>query len=259
MKKQNLNQPKLSIVVPVFNEGESLKVILKVFKALVDNDHELLIVYDIPNDTSIPVVKAFQSQYPDLKLVHNKRGRGVINAVKSGVAVACGEYVLITTADDIGPIASINSMVQMMDDGCDFINGSRRIPGGKNFGGAFLGTLVSTIANNLFYYFAGSVFTDPTLGIKMFRRGTFDIENLKAKPVGWTFSFEWAIKVQMLNLRLGEHPIVSVNRAYAGQSSLKVFAWCKQYIKWFFWGIKEIRKSQYRKSKPYIKVAQNSY
>lgn len=259
MKKQSSSQPKLSIVVPVFNEGGSLKVILKVLKALVNDDHELLIVYDISDDTSIPVVKAFQPEYPGLQLVHNKRGRGVINAVKEGVSVARGKYVLITTADDIGPIASINSMVQMMDDGCDFINGSRRIPGGKNFGGAFLGTLVSTIANNLFYYLAGSVFTDPTLGIKMFRKEAFDVENLKAKPVGWTFSFEWAIKVQMLDLRLGEHPIVSVNRAYAGQSSLKVFAWCKQYIKWFFWGIKEIRKSQYYRSKPYIKIAQNSY
>lgn len=259
MKKQSLSQPKLSIVIPVFNEGENLKVILKILKALVDADHEVLIVHDIADDTSIPVVQVFQKEYLGLRLVHNQRGRGVINAIKEGVSIARGKYVLITTADDIGPIASINSMVQMMDDGCDFINGSRRIPGGKNFGGAFLGTLISTAANNLFYVLAGSVFTDPTLGIKMFRRGTFDVENLKSNPVGWTFSFEWAIKVQMLDLRLGEHPIVSVNRAYAGQSSLKVFAWCKQYIKWFSWGIKEVRKSQYYKSKPYIKVAQNSY
>lgn len=259
MSKQKYHQPKLSIVIPVFNEGENLKVILKVLKALVDTDHEVLIVHDIPDDTSIPVVQDLQKKYLGLQLVYNQRGRGVINAVKEGVACARGEHVLITTADDIGPLASIDSMVKMMDDGCDFINGSRRISGGKNFGGAFLGTLISTVANNLFYVLAGSVFTDPTLGIKMFRKETFDQINFQAKPVGWTFSFEWAIKVQTLDIRLGEHPIVSVNRAYAGQSSLKVVAWCKEYIKWFFWGIKEVRKSQYYKSKPYIKVAQNSY
>lgn len=259
MSKQKFNHPKLSIVVPVFNEGKNLKVILKILKALVDVDHEVLIVHDIPHDTSVPVVQVFQKEYSGLQLVYNQRGRGVINAVKEGVACARGKYVLITTADDIGPIASINSMVKMLDDGCDFINGSRRISGGKNFGGAFLGTLISTIANNLFYIFAGSVFTDPTLGIKMFRKETFDLIDLQASPVGWTFSFEWAIKVQMLDIRLGEHPIVSVNRAYAGQSSLKVFAWCKEYIKWFWWGVKEIRKFQYYKSKPYIKVAQHSY
>ncbi|MFT6765279.1 MAG: dolichol-phosphate mannosyltransferase [Alteromonas naphthalenivorans] len=254
MKKQSSNPPKLSIVVPVFNEGDSLKIILKIFKALVDIDHELLITYDIPEDNSIPVVKAFESEYPGLRLVYNQRGRGVINAVKSGVAASRGEYILIIAADDIGPIPAINNMVALMDQGCDFINGTRQAYGGKNVGGAFIGKQISTLANYLFYHLAGGAFTDPTFGVKMFHKEVFEQLHLEANPVGWAFSFELAIKVQMLGVRLGEYPIVSVNRMYGGESSLHVIAWCREYIKWFFWGIKELRSSNYQRSKIVIKV-----
>jgi dolichol-phosphate mannosyltransferase len=255
MKTRKLgHNPKLSIIVPVYNEGDSLKIILKIFRALIDIDHELLITYDIPEDNSIPVVKALQPEYPELKLVYNQRGRGVINAVKSGVEAATGQYVLIIAADDVGPIPAINNMVALMDEGCDFINGTRQAYGGKNVGGAFIGKQISTLANKLFYHLAGCAFTDPTFGVKMFRREIFHQVHLEANPVGWAFSFEYAMKVQMLGIRLGEYPIVSVNRMYGGESSLYVMAWCKEYIRWFFWGIKELRKSPYQRSQVIIKM-----
>lgn len=251
---KSATNPKLSIVVPVFNEGDSLKIILKIFKALVDVDHELLIVHDISDDNSIPVVLSFQSQYSGLRLVHNKRGRGVINAVKSGVIAAQGDYILIIAADDIGPIPSINNMVDLMDQGCDFINGTRQAYGGKNVGGAFIGKQISTLANKLFYHLAGSAFTDPTFGIKMFRKEIFEQLKLEANPIGWAFSFECAMKAQMLGVRLGEYPIVSVNRMYGGESSLNVLTWSQEYIRWFFWGIKELRRSPYQRPHITIKI-----
>ena len=82
---------RLSILMPVFNEGVNLKIMLKILKASIDFDHEILIVYDIPEDDSIPVVKFMQKNYPELRLVHNKKGRGVINAIKSGIEAAKSE------------------------------------------------------------------------------------------------------------------------------------------------------------------------
>src|SRR3989338_7375334 len=112
---------KLSILMPVLNEGDNLKTLLPIFETLVEMPHEVLIVYDIPDDSSIPAVKQLQKKYAGLRLVHNTLGRGVINALKAGVKEAEGEYILLIAADDIGPAFIINDMVYLMDNGCDLV------------------------------------------------------------------------------------------------------------------------------------------
>jgi len=236
MKNQS-NNLKLSIIIPVFNEGVNLPILLKIVRSMVDEPHEVLVVHDIPNDDSIPVVKSMRKIYPRLKLVHNKRGRGVINAIKSGVDVACGKYVLIIAADDIGPPLAITNMVSLMDEGCDLVNATRYAYGGKNIGGIFVSRILSIIANRLFSLMSGSALTDPTFGVKMFKRKLFNQIILESKPIGWAVSFEFAIKAQVAGWKLGEVPLISLNRLYGkGKSSFKL-NWVKEYTRWFLWGM----------------------
>jgi glycosyltransferase involved in cell wall biosynthesis len=231
---------KLSIVIPVYNEGINLKILLKILKAVVDTKHEVLVVHDILNDDSIPVVKAFQKKYSGLRLIHNKLGRGVIYAIKSGVASSKGNYVLIIAADDIGPLMAIEDMVVLMDRGCELVNATRYAHGGKNIGGVFLSRLLSTNANKLFHMLAGSRLTDPTFGVKMFKREKFKQLNLVSKPVGWAVSFEFAVKAQEAGWKLGEVPLISLNRLYGhGKSSFKL-NWVKEYLRWFFYGLNKL-------------------
>ena len=253
-KKQIKNKIKLSILIPVLNEGVNLKILLKILKAVVDVPHEVLIVYDIPNEDSIPVVKTMQKTYPGLKLVYNKLGRGVVNAVKSGVNAAVGDYVLVIAADDVGPPLAINDMVLLMDKGCDLVNATRYAYGGKNIGGSFISKLFSTITNKLFYMLSGSALTDPTFGVKMFKRQLFNQIKMESKPVGWAFSFEFAIKAQLKGWRLGEVPLVSLNRLYGeGKSSFRV-NWFKEYLRWFSWGLKNLFFSGKKRSRVMLKI-----
>lgn len=248
------NKVKLSIVVPVLNEGINLKILLRILKAVVDADHEVLVVYDIEGDDSIPVVRSMQKNYPGLKLVHNKLGRGIINAIKSGVENANGDYVVIIAADDIGPPLAINDMVMLMDEGCDLVNATRYAYGGKNIGGVFFSKLFSTIANKLFYILSGSTLTDPTFGVKIFKRSMFNNLKLESKPVGWAVSFEFAIKAQLAGWRLGEVPLISLNRIYGkGKSSFKV-NWLKEYLKWFLWGARSLLFSGKRRIKSRVRI-----
>src|SRR5438477_10097570 len=85
----------LSILLPVRNEGINLRIMLKILRAVVDEPHEVLVVHDTADDTSIAVVAEIQSTYPELRLIRNDRGRGVTNAIAAGVAAASGEYILI--------------------------------------------------------------------------------------------------------------------------------------------------------------------
>src|SRR3989338_4467473 len=254
MKKEN-KKVKLSVVMPVLNEGVNLKVILPILKALIDIPHEVFIVYDIPNDSSIPVVKSMQKKYPGLKLVYNKIGRGVINAMKSGVREANGSYVLTIAADDIGPPLAINDMMALMDKGCDLVNGTRYKHGGKNAGGVFISRMLSTTANNIFHVLSGSALTDPTFGVKMFKRAKFNELNLESKPVGWAASFEFAIKAQASGWKLGEVPLISLNRLYGkGKSSFKL-NWIREYMKWFLFGIRKLWLR--KKNKVIVRIHEN--
>ena len=237
-KQQKL---KLSILMPVRNEGVNLKRIIKVIGALMEVPYEVLVIYDSTDDNSIPMATAMQKENPAIKPLHNTLGRGVINAVRSGVAAAKGEYAIILPADDMGAIFDIGNMLKEIEKGYDIVSATRYAKGGKVVGGAFTSRLLSKAANKLFMVFAGSTMTDSTVGIKIFRHDAFDKIQFECKPVGWAFAFEMAIKAQLLGLKISEVPIVSINRFYGGTSTFKLNAWISEYIRWFLWGLWNVR------------------
>lgn len=239
---QALKGPHLSIVIPVRNEGVNLKIMLKILKAVVDISHEVLVVYDSPEDSSIPVVQKLQPAHPHLIGVLNRKGRGVINALLAGVEAARGHYVLIFAADEVGPVMALEEMLELMDGGCEFVSCTRYAHGGRRLGGSPSGRFLSTLANWMFQHLAGCVMSDATTGIKMFRREDFPRFRLEARPVGWAVAFEMAIKAQTLGLKIGEVPIVSVDRLYGGKSTFRLRSWTFEYLRWFVWGMRELRR-----------------
>src|ERR1700733_5672168 len=104
----------LSILLPVLNEGINLRVMLKILRATVSVAHEVLVVCDTLDDDSIPVVEAMRPVYPNLAVVHNTLGRGVVNAIRAGVSAAQGDCILIFAADEVGPVLAIDDMLELM-------------------------------------------------------------------------------------------------------------------------------------------------
>ncbi len=236
-----MKSPKLSILMPVRNEGANLKMILRIIDALMEEPYEVLVIYDSPDDDSIPIAAEMQEKIQAVKPLHNTLGRGVINAIKTGVAAAKGEYALILPADDMGAIFSISKMLAEIEKGYDLVSATRYAKGGKVVGGAITSRLLSRIANKLFLTFAGSALTDSTVGIKIFKKDAFNRINFECKPVGWAFAFEMAIKAQMLGFKMSEVPIVSINRFYGGTSTFKLNKWITEYTRWFMWGLRNVR------------------
>lgn len=232
----------LSILLPVRNESMNLKIMLRILKAALDTEHEILVIHDTPEDSSIPVVKSMQDKQPNVRLVYNSLGIGVINAIRAGVAASRGRYVLIFAADEVGPVIALEEILELARRGCDFVSCTRYAHGGRRLGGSLIGRFLSRLANRLFHLLAGSVFTDSTTGIKLFRREIFERLNLEARPIGWAVAFEMAIKAQALGLELGEVPIVSIDRLYGGKSTFRLGQWAGEYLRWFVWGITHLRR-----------------
>jgi len=188
------------------------------------------------------VIAALQRVYPNVRGVHNTLGRGVVNAIRSGVQAASGEYVLIYVADEITPVLAIEDMLALMYEGCDFVSCTRYAYGGRRLGSHQIRGFLSHLANRLFHIFAGSCFTDPTAGNKLFRRSIFEQLQLETKTTGWEVAFEMAIKAQLAGLRLGEVPTISADRLYGGESTYRP-SWMKQYLRRFIWGAFQLRCS----------------
>lgn len=251
------NKTKLSILFPVRNEGVNIEIIVKVLRAIIEVSYEVLIVYDSPDDNSIVVVQNLQLKYPNVRLIHNIRGRGVNNAIISGIEISEGKYILIAAVDDLGPLPAINDMIFLLDNGCDLVSGTRYAYGGRRLGGSLMEGILSRFANRLLFIFSASRLTDSTTGLKMFRKDILDKITLESKGVSWAVVLELAIKAQVAAIKIGEVPIVSIDRVYGGQSSFSLEPWFREYIRWFFWAIKNRHNL---KNKPQIiKIIPKAY
>src|ERR1700687_1882062 len=202
----------LTILVPVKNEGLNLKIMLRILKAVVEVPHEVLVVFDQKGDRSVAVVDAMASEYPTIRAVHNRLGAGILNALSAGIAEARGKYILISAADEVGPVLAIEDMLELMEQGCDFVSCTRYAHGGRRLGGSTIGQILSRTANRLFHAISGCVLTDATTGIKLVRRSVLNQLQLEARPVGWAVAFEMTMKAQLAGFKLGEVPIISVDR-----------------------------------------------
>src|SRR5438309_9661760 len=103
-----IDRVRLSILLPVRNEGINLRVMLRMLRGMVDVPHEVLVVYDSPDDDSIPVVEAIRREYTNVRGVLNTVGPGVVNAIRAGGGDARGDLVLLFGADEVGPVIAVD-------------------------------------------------------------------------------------------------------------------------------------------------------
>ena len=238
----------LTILLPVRNEEENLSIMLRILRSAIEVPHEVLVVTDTPEDRSIPVVMKVAARYPEVRHVANTRGRGVANAIRTGIDSAKGRYILIFAADEVGPVLNVERMVQLADQGFDVVGLTRYSKGGRRLGGSLIQHILSRSANVLFNLMTpGFPLTDATSGVKLVRRTVFERIVFEAEPVGWTVAFEMSIKFYLLGLRMTELPAVSIDRLYGGKSSFRVGSWSWEYFKWFARGVREIRAENRRR------------
>jgi dolichol-phosphate mannosyltransferase len=243
----------LTVLMPVRNEGINLPIMLRMLRAIVDVPYEVLVVHDSPDDETLGAISEAGPGQP-VRSVHNTLGAGVVNAIRAGAAAATGRYVLVFAADEVGPVLAIEDMLALMEQGCEFVSCTRYAHGGRRLGGSLVGGVLSRAANRLFHWMAGSVLTDCTTGIKMFRRDQFGRLGLESRPVGWAVAFEMAIKAQLLGLRLGEVPIVSIDRLYGGKSTFRLGPWTNEYFRWFAWGLWHMRAARRTGARVLVRV-----
>ena len=242
-------EKKLSIILPVHNEKESLEVMVRLLHSSLKFTFEILIIHDTINDSSIPIAHSLSKEFSNIKLVHNKKGKGVLNAINTGIEVSSYNIVLINAVDEIFPIIAIENMINLITDkNYDFVSGTRYSKGGLRLGGSFFGGLLSKFGNKLFQLFTNIPLSDCTTGIKMMKKSIWNKINFTSKPVGWAFSFELSIRVWLLGYKITDFPLKSVDRLFGGSSTFKPIPWILEYGRCFFWGLKQAKIFKIKKN-----------
>ncbi len=223
---------KISIVVPVYHEEESIEELLSNIKRLVRTPHETLIIYDSENDPTVNVVKKYlkNKKKEDIKLIKNYSGdkRGVTNAMKSGFESAKGFAVVAVMADLSDDLSDIDKMVIDIKSGADIVCGSRYMRGGKKIGGPILKTFLSKAAGLSLYYFFKLPTHDGTNAYKMYKKSVLNKIKIESTG-GFEYSLEITLKAFRAGYKIVELPTVWLDRP-AGKSNFKVFKWLPKYI-----------------------------
>jgi glycosyltransferase involved in cell wall biosynthesis len=227
-------EPQLSIVLPVFNEGETVRPVLKSLAAAIHVPFEMLVVYDFDEDTTVPVLRSLQSEIPELRPVRNRLGRGVLNAMKAGIADSKAPYVLISMADGSDDPVVVDSMVALAGDGdgADVVAASRYMRGGHKVGGPRLKRLMSRTAGLTLHWLAGVPIHDPTNNFKLYSRRLLDSVTIES-TAGFELALELSVKATLAGRRLAEVPTTWRDRT-AGQSNFKLRKWLPHYLHWYF-------------------------
>ena len=166
----------LSIVVPLFNEQESLPDLLEqLYLAMQEKElcslfegpfsFEIIMVDDGSTDSSASVIRNMILSRPELRLISFQRNFGKTAALSAGFMAATGDYVCTIDADLQDDPFAIKEMIQKLQEGYDLVSGwkqQRKDPISK--------TLPSKLFNLVTRLFTGITIHDFNCGLKVYRK-----------------------------------------------------------------------------------------
>jgi len=221
----------LSIVLPVYNEGDAVEPVLRGLSAGVKTSHELVVVYDFDGDTTVPVIARLAAELPTLRGLRNELGRGVLNAMKAGIAGTTAPYVLISMADGSDEPQIVDAMVALARDGADVVAASRYMKGGHQIGGPPVKRLLSRLAGLTLHWLAGVKTHDATNNFKLYSRRFLDTVTIESSA-GFELALELTVKATINDRGVTEVPTTWRDRS-TGTSNFKLRAWLPHYLRWY--------------------------
>jgi dolichol-phosphate mannosyltransferase len=221
----------ISLVVPVYNEADNIGPFLRDVEREVRDPHEILLVYDFPEDTTLPAVAAMQPPCPAVRLVYNTLGRGVLNALKAGFKASRGDVVVVLMADRSDEPRDVAAMAALVRGGADVVAGSRYVRGGRQEGGPLLKRTLSRLAGVSLHYLAGLPVHDATNNFRAYSRRVVEEIPIEGEA-SFAVALELTLKAHWRGWRLAEVPTTWRDRT-AGQSRFRLWAWLPQYLRWY--------------------------
>lgn len=200
----------VSLVIPVRNEARNIAWVLE---QIADDVDEIILVDGASTDATLITACSYR---PDIRVVPQE-GVGKGSALRTGFLAATGDIIVMMDADGSMSPQEIRHYVHFLDNGYDFVKGSRFIGGGgslditrfRRMGNRFLLGVFNTL-------YRGEL-TDLCYGFCAFHRRY--LEHLALAATGFEIEAEMTVRAMQAGLRIAEVPSLEMPRR-AGKSNL---------------------------------------
>lgn len=119
---KELKEPKISIIVPVYNVEKYVEKCLKSLANQTMQDFEIIIVNDGSKDNSEEIIKNFKENHPNLQIKYLKKENGGLASARNyGVKYATGKYISFIDSDDYVDSNLYKNLEKYMDEDIDLI------------------------------------------------------------------------------------------------------------------------------------------
>ena len=210
---------KLSIIITCFNEKATIRQAIGIAKNL-GTDKEIIVIDNCSTDGSREILKSMEDG--SVKIVFQPKNLGFGQSVRTGAALARGEFIYVHYADIEYDIECVHRMLELArKEDLDAVFGSRLYNNKKSVFSLvrerpyYLGTIVTTFLINLFY---GRNFTD-IIGTRLYRKSSF--EKLNIESTGMAFDFEVVSKLCKYGFKIRETPVIYKARSVREGKKIK--------------------------------------
>ena len=210
MKSLNENKLKLSVIIPVFNEKDTVeRAIQRIVNLGITK--EIIVIDDCSSDGSEIILNNIKTKYP-FTLIRNLKNEGKGYSVVAASKVAKGEYIIVEDSDlELNPEDILDMLKIIEKGGCDMVNGNRNISSENNSN--FISKIAKVVTKIMMKIFYNQSVNDLLSSYKLCKVEKFKSLNLQSKRFG--FETEWLIKALKNKWKIKEMKIDYVPRKFS--------------------------------------------
>ncbi len=217
---------KLTVIVPAYNERETIEEILQRVRQVpvdiegVGVEKEIIVVDDGSTDGTREILSRLAEEWTDIRVLMHERNQGKGAAIRTALEHATGDYIVIQDADlEYDPRDYSELLRPLLEGKADVVYGSRFLGPHRAFLFLhYLGNKFLNLVTNILY---DTILTDMETCYKMFRADV--IKGIPLKARGFEFEPEVTAKVLKRGYRVFEVPISYSGRDF--EEGKKIHPW----------------------------------
>jgi dolichol-phosphate mannosyltransferase len=229
------------VIIPTYNEAESLPILLRELSEL-RNDFSYLVVDDGSPDGTADICEKLKSEIPSLEVLRRSKKTGLGSAYRDGYRYALEknfDAVIQIDADGSHQVSDLPNLLSKFESNpnVDLVIGSRWIKGGSVLNWSKHREALSRLANIYSNLLLGLDVKDSTAGFRIYKASAIKKLNLgNIKSEGYCFQIEMTREIKKIGGVISEVPITFVERQF-GKSKMSGKIVIEAMLRVTYWGL----------------------
>ena len=203
---------KISIIIPCYNEKNTLEILIDKVKSKCNFEHEIIVVDDFSKDGSREILNNINNKID--KIILNEKNFGKGYSIRKGLENAVGDIIIIQDADlEYDPSDYETLLNPIIEGHADVVYGSRFISAKETRVLYFWHTLGNKFLTTFSNMFSNLNLSDMECCYKVFKKEILSHFNLQENRFG--FEPEFTAKIAKLNVRIFEVGVKYYGRKYS--------------------------------------------